>query len=842
MALRRITTWQTVVALIATLLVPAAVPAGPGSAAPATTDVPAPSRFVRAVERLDNIQFVDVVIDTARNRYFLASNRRGAETVRKVRANGSIDTSFGVQGVVSLPTLIDATAMVVDGDALLIAGSAWGTATTGDDPGAVVRLGVDGAIDTSFGVDGVATVDIVGQDVRLDDIVLDSTGRIVVSGARGRWPQTQLKRQHLFVARLTPSGEFDASFASDGVSDVDVPGWGQFLLATDTGYVVGGARATAPETTWSLTRLTQTGALDTTFATGGSAPIDAGVIGIGATTQARIAVGISVGVRPGVAVFDSSGRPDPGFADDGIISFDLGLDLVRSRSAFTVRPDGRLLLTAVDGRIVRTVGLRPDGRLDTTVGRLGWAATSDWYDSGAGPSILAPLALDEVSNTVELAGWQIEDEGEVTGVRGRISLEEGPPLRFPASNRQATYGSSGRVAVVGSIVDSVVRPSGKLVVLALRSDGPHRTFAVEKRLRNGRLDPTFGDAGTYTFPTPRGLTVPNAVAIQGPSILVAFTEYGTEHPSVVITRLTQDGELDTTFGKNGRRAIRYPGSLHVTGLIVDAAGRVVVAGVDVPLSGAPSNAVIVRLRTNGSVDGAFGTDGISGSPLNRNIRQLPVNRGPVVHGLTMHGRGYVVAVNDPQGRILRVTEKGTRWTSCCQNLPTDSSGDTPIYALATAPSTKVDGRRMAADQWSGRTQSHRLWLLENSGAPVRSFGNDGRRSVPRGEAPLLAFRSKGRVLRTVIQPPATAGAPPQVTSTTYLSDGSIDPSTPTLTANVPALRSEFPRVSALVHDPSRHPGLFYVLSPGDAPTGLGEWCNPNDPCTAQSAIHRVVAR
>jgi uncharacterized delta-60 repeat protein len=840
MAHRRITTWQTIVALIATLLVPAVVSAGPGSAVPSTTGVPAPSRSVRAVERLDDVQFVDVVIDAARNRYFLASNDNGDVSVRKVRPDGSIDASFGAQGVVNLPTLAEATAMVVDGDALLIAGSTWGrtTTTTGDDPGAVVRLGADGAIDTSFGVDGLATVGIVGQDVRLDDIVLDSTGRIVVSGARGRWPQTQPTRQHLFVGRLTASGEFDASFATDGVSDVDVPGWGQYLLATDAGYVVGRAWGAAPETTWSLMRLTRTGALDTTFATNGSAPIDGGgpttVLGIGATTRARIAVGITVNSRPGVAVFDSDGTPDPGFADDGIITFDLGM----SRWAFTARPDGRLLLAAVDGRIVRTVGLRPDGRLDTTVGRLGWAASTDWYDSGEGPSvfgILAPLAFDEASNTVELAGWQFDDEGDIMGLRSRISLDEGPPLRFPTSNGQATYGSSGRVEVAGSIVDSVVRPSGKLVVLALRSDGPHRTFAVEKRLRNGRLDPTFADAGTYTFPTPRGLTVPNAVALQGSSIIVAFTEYGAEYPSVVFTRLTQDGELDTTFGNNGRRAIRYPGSLHATDLIVDAARRIVVAGVDDPLSGAPSNAVIVRFRAIGGVDG-FGASGITRLPLS------PSLRWPVVHGLTMHGRGYVVVVNDPQARILRVNANGVRSPKCCENLPTGSSGDTLIDAIATAPSTKAPGRRMVIDRWSSRTQSHSLWMLENSGAPVRSFGNDGQRSVPRGEAPLLAFRSNGRVLRSVIQPPATPGAPPQVTSTTYLSDGSIDPRTPTLTGNVPALRSEFPRVSALVHDPSRHPGLFYVLSPGDAPTGLGEWCNPNDPCRAQSAIHQVVAR
>lgn len=86
--------------------------------------------------------------------------------VLRLFPDGVLDTSFGVDGIVTLPGRIRPGELALDGDALLVSGSGSGF-------GVLLRLSADGDLDTNFGIDGVAYLENPLYDapaiVRLSD-------------------------------------------------------------------------------------------------------------------------------------------------------------------------------------------------------------------------------------------------------------------------------------------------------------------------------------------------------------------------------------------------------------------------------------------------------------------------------------------------------------------------------------------------------------------------------------------------------------------------------------------------------------------------------------------------
>jgi uncharacterized delta-60 repeat protein len=103
--------------------------------------------------------------------------------VARYRADGSLDGSFGDAGVVilawtSAPEAADD--VLTAGRKLVIAGRIHRTAT-GDDAG-VVRLRRGGKLDDTFGVGGVARVDVAGATDAAHGLARQASGKIVLAG------------------------------------------------------------------------------------------------------------------------------------------------------------------------------------------------------------------------------------------------------------------------------------------------------------------------------------------------------------------------------------------------------------------------------------------------------------------------------------------------------------------------------------------------------------------------------------------------------------------------------------------------------------------------------------
>ena len=115
--------------------------------------------------------------------------------------NGEIDTSYGNEGIVLLDFADDQPEMMktqADGKAVIVSTGE----ENGDDVIEVYRVNTDGSLDTSFGIGGMT---VLQDTTRLtaQSLVIQADGRIVVGGRSGA---------DLILARLGTDGALDTSF------------------------------------------------------------------------------------------------------------------------------------------------------------------------------------------------------------------------------------------------------------------------------------------------------------------------------------------------------------------------------------------------------------------------------------------------------------------------------------------------------------------------------------------------------------------------------------------------------------------------------------------------------
>jgi uncharacterized delta-60 repeat protein len=136
-------------------------------------------------------------------------------TLARYNCNGMLDSPFGSGGIVttSLSTgddMINALVIQPDGKILAAGLQAFGTFNTDF---AVVRYSTDGSLDTSFGINGVATTAVTGGDDYCNAMALQPDGKIVLAGQA----INQQRFSDIAVVRDNGNGTPDDSFGVNGI-------------------------------------------------------------------------------------------------------------------------------------------------------------------------------------------------------------------------------------------------------------------------------------------------------------------------------------------------------------------------------------------------------------------------------------------------------------------------------------------------------------------------------------------------------------------------------------------------------------------------------------------------
>lgn len=210
---------------------------------------------------------------------------RNAVGVAVLESNGTPEAAFAGDGTTVIQTESgeddrgEGVAVQPDGK-VLVADSTGGG---GGDGFTLIRLGLDGKPDSSFGGDGVLETPILGEggieSGRISDVVVQPDGKIVGGGYgfdyTGEPPEYVGKFE---LVRYLENGELDPSFGEGGMAGVRLPGghsFGRALgLAADGKLVLGGTfdqneEPLEEQYAPALVRLDPNGELDPTFGSGG---------------------------------------------------------------------------------------------------------------------------------------------------------------------------------------------------------------------------------------------------------------------------------------------------------------------------------------------------------------------------------------------------------------------------------------------------------------------------------------------------------------------------------------------------------------------------------------------
>jgi uncharacterized delta-60 repeat protein len=320
-----------------------------------------------------------------------ASSRSGygSFAVLRYRAGGRLDRGFGRDGVVVTDVSkredsASAVAMQPNGKVVVV-----GTANVaGRETITIVRYRRAGALDRTFGAQGIATVDVGAptDNETGEDVAIQPNGKLVVAGSVSG-------SSSFALARLDRLGEPDDTFDGDGVATADVGGelavTSSLAIQPDGEIVVAGASWTeAGFDGIAMVRFAADGQVDGTFGTGGiataefTAGSDGGgdwAGGVAIQRNSRIVVAGDAGGPAeytssfGVARFLANGSLDPSFHGEGTVrtNFTRWDD---SASDVAIQANGKIVVVGVAGYMwgsVPTFAIaryRADGTLDPSFG------------------------------------------------------------------------------------------------------------------------------------------------------------------------------------------------------------------------------------------------------------------------------------------------------------------------------------------------------------------------------------------------------------------------------------------------------------------------------------------
>jgi len=339
----------------------------------------------------------------------------------RYRGDGTLDPHFGSGGrvVTPLPAATGADgaeAVAIQPDRRIVAVGTAGLGH-GDDIGfVVVRYLPDGALDKSFGVNGIAITPVGPAGVAGGSgVVVQPDGKIVVVGGANDDNQNAL----FAAARYLPNGTLDASFGNGGTVLVLIPGGDAAANAValqSDGRIVLAGTAIGPGFVgqqFAVVRLTSDGQPDSTFGNNGIV-VAQNVFSQGKGGAEDVVIGrdgriLAAGLGEteagkgafGLMRFLSDGSLDTTFgAGNGMVVTEFAGGESGARSVL-LRPDGRIVAAGAAGfpSTFALAGYLADGGLDTTFGDCGRTTTAIGDNAGISSAVLQPNGRVVVAGT-----------------------------------------------------------------------------------------------------------------------------------------------------------------------------------------------------------------------------------------------------------------------------------------------------------------------------------------------------------------------------------------------------------------------------------------------------------
>jgi uncharacterized delta-60 repeat protein len=342
-----------------------------------------------------------------------------------------------------------------------------------------------------------------------------------------------------------------------------------------------------------------------------------------------------------LARYNSDGSLDTSFSGDGLLTSDFGGFGEYGRSA-AVQADGKILVAGEIGNDFALARYTTDGVLDASFSGNGWLTTDvNIYNIDhdyeyvysvalqADGKILVSGATEPYSNKRESVLARYNTDGTLDknfGVNGKLQsgvMSNGYSVAVQADGKILVAGENtrdfalARYTADGALDTSfsddgwlrtnfvasdygrsvAVQADGKILVAGIAYNGSNYDFTLIRYTVDGALDASFSDDGWLM--TDFGNTDEGgySLALQADGkILVAGDTNTGKDTDFAVARYTADGVLDTSFSGNGWLTTDFGGSDLGRSLVVQADGKILVAGTS------DGNFALARYTSDGQLD------------------------------------------------------------------------------------------------------------------------------------------------------------------------------------------------------------------------------------------------
>lgn len=310
-----------------------------------------------------------------------------------------------------------------------------------------------------------------------------------------------------------------------------------------------------------------------------------------------------------VARYNSDGSNDTSFSSDGVtaIGFSTGPG---AGYALLQQPDGKLVITGT-GQSNRA------GDYDVVIVRLNADGSADSTFGTNGVGTLKDGGFDEFGAAIIR---QADGKLLVAGASNAGRGYDFDFVRFNADGSVDTsFGTAGRLLVdFGGNDDQanamVQQSDGAIVATGFaRDSNGFSSVAVVRLSAAGVLDTSFGSGGKVTIPFGTSQSTAAGVAQQsdGKLVIVGAVAESTTSTDAALLRLNTNGTLDSSFGTAGKLSVAFGGKDFLSSIVLEPGGKIVAAGRMQRTSPLLSDGLVARFTTAGALDATFGIDGKS---------------------------------------------------------------------------------------------------------------------------------------------------------------------------------------------------------------------------------------
>jgi uncharacterized delta-60 repeat protein len=305
-------------------------------------------------------------------------------TVLFGQVDGTLDTSFGLNGSVLsnynphyfMPT---SSALQSDGKIIL-----YGQVRFNDLARVcgISRHNANGTVDTSFGINGLVTSDFNSYALYVSKMTVQTDNKIVITGEINYFDMVD--KHKAFIARYNSDGTLDNTFGTNGLKILypennEIYDSKAIIIQNDNKIIIAGTKGT----NLFIARVNSNGALDTSFGTNGS--VSANIAPVGAlqgfselsiqNDTKIICSGYIGGLNGGGCIlrYNSNGSLDNGFGLNGIVI--VNFNGTGSGHIQKIQADGEIVVAGSLNYKFAVTRYNLNGTLDSSFGSNGVTIT-----------------------------------------------------------------------------------------------------------------------------------------------------------------------------------------------------------------------------------------------------------------------------------------------------------------------------------------------------------------------------------------------------------------------------------------------------------------------------------